>query len=106
MRVIREIATGGEEVTHQGKRYARKTFDATHLVPILLHDLDQDPPWFLMAVGQGVFPHRATASAIRRVRVNRVTILRPPAEGAGDIYYIPVRALPVWLPSSGKRATR
>jgi hypothetical protein len=30
-------------------------------------------------------------------------ILRHPAEGPGDIYYIPVRALPVWLLSSRER---
>ena len=89
MRVIREIATGGygrvEEVTHGGKRYARKTFDESlqpqmtgeqrqtarrrfirevtiqaqldhpHLVPILEHDLDEDPPWFLMPLAQESF---------------------------------------------------
>lgn len=77
-----------EEVLHNGERYARKTFDESlqplmtpqqrqtaklrfirevkiqaqldhpHLVPIVEHDLDQDPPWFLMPLATESFCDR------------------------------------------------
>jgi serine/threonine protein kinase len=106
MHIVREIDKGGfgivEEVIHDGKRYARKTFSPNqaivdnaedrekarrrfiretkiqqginhpNIMPITVANMEDDPPWFLMPLADESYD-----AQIQRDRLNNTVTLQP-----------------------------